>query len=196
MHALLSISRGIDTLNEKIGKAAAWLILIAVLVSTVNALIRYTFSMSSNAWLELQWYLFAGTFLLCAPWTLKSNEHIRIDVVTGRYSPRVHAWIDIIGGLAFLIPLCIVVLWSAIPFAVDSLVTSEMSSNSGGLIVWPAKMLIPVAFFLLLLQGVSEVIKRFAFLNGLIDGKEFEKGGAHGNTPDAVEIAEAPSAGK
>lgn len=195
MQALLSFSRVIDTINEKVGKTAAWLILIAVLVSTINALIRYGFSMSSNSWLELQWYLFAGTFLLCAPWALKCNEHIRIDVVTGRYSPRVHAWIDIVGSLAFLIPMCLVVLWAAVPFAVDSLVTGEMSSNSGGLIVWPAKMLIPVAFFLLLLQGVSELIKRIAFLNGLIDGSEFEKGG-HGTTPDAVEVAEAPSASK
>jgi len=191
VQALLTFSRAIDKINESVGKTAAWLILIAVLVSTINALIRYAFSMSSNAWLELQWYLFAGTFLLCAPWTLKCNEHIRIDVVTGRYSPRVHAWIDIVGGLVFLIPMCLVVLWAAVPFAYDSLITGEMSSNSGGLIVWPAKMLIPVAFFLLMLQGVSEIIKRFAFLDGLIDGKEFEKGGGHGATPDAVEVAEA-----
>ncbi|MFM8798760.1 MAG: TRAP transporter small permease subunit [Fluviibacter sp.] len=196
MHALLSLARIIDSINEKVGKSAAWLILIAVIVSTVNALIRYTFSMSSNAWLELQWYLFAGTFLLCAPWTLKCNEHIRIDVVTGRYSPRVHAWIDIVGGLLFLLPLCIVILWSAIPFALDSITSGEMSSNSGGLIVWPAKILIPIAFALLFLQGCSEIIKRFAFLNGLIDGKEFEKGGGHGDIPEAAEIAESPAATK
>ena len=196
MQGLLSFSRAIDALNEKIGKAAAWLILVAVLVSTINALFRYGFSISSNAWLELQWYLFAGTFLLCAPWTLKSNEHIRIDVVTGRFSPRVHAWIDIIGGLVFLIPMCIVILWSAIPFAWDSIVTWENSSNAGGLIVWPSKLLIPVAFFLLLLQGISEVIKRVAFLKGLIDGKAFEKGGGHGATPDAVEVAEATTGTK
>lgn len=196
VQALLSFSRLIDAINTKVGKAAAWLILGAVLVSTVNALIRYGFSMSSNAWLELQWYLFAGTFLLCAPWTLKCNEHIRIDVVTGRYSPRVHAWIDIVGGLVFLIPMCLVILWSAIPFAWDSIATMESSSNAGGLIVWPAKLLIPVAFTLLLLQGVSEVIKRFAFLQGLIDGKEFEKGGGHGATPDAVEVAEATTGNK
>lgn len=196
MQALLSYSRVIDMMNEKIGKAAAWLILIAVIVSTVNALIRYGFSMSSNAWLELQWYLFAGTFLLCAPWTLKSNEHIRIDVVTGRYSPRVHAWIDIVGGFVFLIPMCLVILWAAIPFALDSITSGEMSSNSGGLIIWPAKLLIPVAFFLLLLQGTSEIIKRFAFLNGLIDGKEFEKGGGHGATPEAAEIAESTAVSK
>ncbi|MEN9879969.1 MAG: hypothetical protein RIQ55_615 [Pseudomonadota bacterium] len=196
MHGLLSFSRAVDALNEKIGKTAAWLILVAVLVSTINALFRYGFSMSSNAWLELQWYLFAGTFLLCAPWTLKCNEHIRIDVVTGRFSPRVHAWIDIVGGLVFLIPMCIVILWSAVPFALDSISSGEMSSNAGGLIVWPAKLLIPVGFFLLLLQAMSEVIKRVAFLQGLIDGKAFEKGGGHGATPDAVEVAEAPSGHK
>jgi TRAP-type mannitol/chloroaromatic compound transport system permease small subunit len=196
LHALLSFSRLIDAINTKIGKGAAWLILAAVLVSTINALTRYGFSMSSNAWLELQWYLFAGTFLLCAPWTLKCNEHIRIDVVTGRYSPRVHAWIDIIGGLLFLIPMCLVILWSAVPFAWDSIASMENSSNAGGLIVWPAKLLIPVAFTLLLLQGASEVIKRFAFLQGLIDGKEFEKGGGHGATPDAVEVAEATTGNK
>ena len=196
MQALLSFSRLIDAINTRIGKAAAWLILAAVLVSTINALFRYSFSMSSNAWLELQWYLFAGTFLLCAPWTLKCNEHIRIDVVTGRYSPRVHAWIDIIGGLLFLIPMCLVILWSAVPFAWDSIASMENSSNAGGLIVWPAKLLIPVAFTLLLLQGASEVIKRFAFLQGLIDGKEFEKSGGHGATPDAVEVAEATNGNK
>jgi TRAP-type mannitol/chloroaromatic compound transport system permease small subunit len=193
VHGLLSFSRAVDALNEKIGKTAAWLILFAVLVSTINALFRYGFSISSNAWLELQWYLFAGTFLLCAPWTLKCNEHIRIDVVTGRFSPRVHAWIDIIGGLVFLMPMCVVILWSAVHFALDSIGSGEMSSNAGGLIVWPAKLLIPVGFFLLLLQAISEVIKRVAFLKGLIDGKAFEKGGGHGATPDAVEVAEAPS---
>ena len=196
MQALLSFSRVIDAVNEKIGKGAAWLILVAVLVSTINALIRYTFSISSNAWLELQWYLFAGTFLLCAPWTLKCNEHIRIDVVTGRFSARTHAWIDIVGGIFFLIPVCLVILWSAFPFAWDSIITAENSSNAGGLIVWPAKVLIPIAFTLLLLQGVSEVIKRFAFLQGRIDGKEFEKGGGHGATPDAVEVAAAASSQK
>ncbi len=196
MHGLLAFSRAIDALNEKVGKTAAWLILVAVLVSTINALIRYTFNTSSNAWLELQWYLFAGTFLLCAPWTLKCNEHIRIDVVTGRFSPRVHAWIDIICGIFFLIPMCLVILWSAVPFAWESIVTWENSSNAGGLIVWPAKILIPIAFSLLLLQGISEIIKRFAFLDGLIDGKEFEKGGGHGATPDAVDVAEATTGNK
>ena len=196
MQGLLSFSRAVDALNEKIGKAAAWLILVAVLVSTINALFRYGFSMSSNAWLELQWYLFAGTFLLCAPWTLKCNEHIRIDVVTGRFSPQVHAKIDIVGGLLFLIPMCVVILWSAVPFTLESITSGENSSNAGGLIVWPAKLLIPVGFTLLLLQGISEVIKRVAFLKGLIDAKAFEKGGGHGATPDAVEVAEATTGNK
>ena len=193
MNALLKFSRIIDAINERIGKSAAWLILVAVLVSTINALFRYAFSISSNAWLELQWYLFAGTFLLCAPWTLKSNEHIRIDVVTGRFSPRTHAKIDIIGTIFFLFPLCLIVLYGSIPYTLDSITSGEMSNNSGGLIVWPAKILIPIAFFLLLLQGVSELIKRVAFLKGLIDGKAFEKTGHHGATPDAVEVAEAAS---
>lgn len=191
MQRLLRFARRVDAINEKIGKTAAWLVLAAVLVSTINALTRYALNIGSNAWLELQWYLFAATFLLCSPWTLKSNEHIRIDVVTGRFSARTHAWIDILGGVFFLIPMCIVILMAAYPFALDSIVSEEMSSNAGGLIVWPAKVLIPIAFTLLLLQGISEVIKRVAFLRGLIDGKEFEKGGGHGATPEAVEVAEA-----
>ena len=180
MNALLSLSRFVDGVSERVGKAVSWLVLAAVLVSTVNALIRYAFNYSSNAFLETQWYLFAGVFLLGASWTLKRNEHIRIDVVVGRFSPRVHAWIDIVGGLLFLVPLCVIVLIDAVPFFINSLRSGEMSSNAGGLIVWPAKMLIPVGFTLLLIQGVSEIIKRMAFLSGLIDGSEFEKAGHHG----------------
>lgn len=193
MNGLLSLSRRIDAINEKIGKSAAWLIVAAVLVSTINALIRYTLSIGSNAWLELQWYLFAGVFLLCSPWTLKANEHIRIDVVTGRFSARVHAWIDIIGGVLFLIPMCIVILWAGIPFATESISTGEMSTNAGGLIVWPAKLLIPIGFSLLLAQGFSELIKRIAFLQGLIDCSEFEKAGHHGAVPDEADNALAAS---
>lgn len=185
MEQLLALARRVDTLNQRVGKVAAWLILAAVLVSTINALLRYTFSIGSNAWLELQWYLFAGVFLLCAPWTLKVNEHIRIDVVTGRFSPRVHAWIDIIGGLFFLIPMCVVILWAGIPFAIESISSAEMSTNAGGLIVWPAKILIPIAFVLLMAQGLSELVKRIAFLRGLIDASEFEKAGHHGPAPEA-----------
>lgn len=186
MKQLLALARRIDALNERIGKWAAWLVLAAVLVSTVNALLRYTFSIGSNAWLELQWYLFAGVFLLCSPWTLKANEHIRIDVVTGRFSPRVHAWIDIVGGVFFMLPMCVVILWAGIPFAIESISSGEMSTNAGGLIVWPAKILIPTAFILLMAQGLSELIKRIAFLQGLIDASEFEKAGHHGPAPESA----------
>lgn len=186
MKQLLAVARRIDALNERIGKWAAWLVLAAVLVSTINALLRYTFSIGSNAWLELQWYLFAGVFLLCSPWTLKANEHIRIDVVTGRFSPRVHAWIDIVGGVLFLLPMCLVILWAGIPFAIESIGSGEMSTNAGGLIVWPAKILIPTAFTLLMAQGLSELIKRIAFLQGLIDASEFEKAGHHGPAPEST----------
>ena len=180
MNLLLNYSRLMDGLSERIGKLASWLILGAVLVSTINALIRYTFNVGSNAFLELQWYLFAAVFLLGAAWTLKRNEHIRIDVVVGRFSARTHAWIDIFGTIFFLFPLCIIVLWNGFPFAYESMKTSEMSTNAGGLIVWPAKMLLPIGFLLLFLQGIAELIKRVAYLQGAIDGSEFEKAGHHG----------------
>jgi len=180
VNTLLAMARLIDALSERTGKAVSWLVLIAVLVSTLNALVRYLFNYSSNAFLETQWYLFAAVFLLGASWTLKRNEHIRIDVVVGRFSPRVHAWIDILGGLFFLLPLCLVVLYSGVPFFIDALKSGEMSSNAGGLILWPAKLLIPIGFALLLLQGLAEIIKRIAYLTGVIDGKEFEKSGHHG----------------
>jgi TRAP-type mannitol/chloroaromatic compound transport system permease small subunit len=180
MKALLTMARVIDAASEHIGKAVSWLVLAAALISTVNALVRYAFNYSSNAFLEMQWYLFAAVFLLGASWTLKRNEHIRIDVVTGRFSPRVHAWIDIFGSLFFLLPLTVVVLYTGIPFALEAINDGEMSSNAGGLIVWPAKLLIPLGFGLLALQGLSEIVKRIAFLTGIIDGREFEKAGHHG----------------
>lgn len=174
------MARLIDGFSERLGKLVSWLVLGAVLVSTLNALVRYTFDYSSNAFLELQWYLFAAVFLFGAAWTLKRNEHIRIDVVVGRFSPRVHAWIDLLGTLFFLLPLCFVVLYNGIPFALDSIKSGEVSSNAGGLIVWPAKLLLPLGFAFLMLQGVAELIKRIAFLQGRIDGSEFEKAGHHG----------------
>ena len=180
MNLLITYSRHMDALSERLGKLVSWLILGAVLVSTINALIRYTFNIGSNAFLELQWYLFAAVFLLGSAWTLKRNEHIRIDVVVGRFSPRVHAWIDIFGTLFFLLPLCAIVLYDGIPFALESFKSGEVSTNAGGLIVWPAKMLLPLGFFFLMLQGVSELIKRMAYLQGKIDGAEFEKAGHHG----------------
>ncbi len=191
MKQLLSLARLIDAFNEGIGKAAAWLVLVAVLVSTLNALARYALNIGSNAFLELQWYLYSAVFLLGAAWTLRRNEHIRIDVVVGRFSPKVHAWIDILGGVFFLLPLCTLILWAGIPFAMDAIRSGEVSSNAGGLILWPARLLVPVAFFLLLAQGCSEIIKRFAFLAGLIEASEFEKTGHHGPVPDQEPAATA-----
>jgi TRAP-type mannitol/chloroaromatic compound transport system permease small subunit len=153
-------------MNEGIGKLAYWLVLVAVVVSAVNAVVRYGLNTSSNAWLELQWYLFSGVFLLCAGYTFLRNEHIRIDIVLGRFSKRVQAWVDIFGILVFMFPMTILIMVLSWPMFVDSFVTHEMSSDAGGLIRWPVKLLVPVGFFLLTAQGVSELIKRIAFLTG------------------------------
>ncbi len=169
MRFLLRISGLIDAVNDGVGKLVYWLVLVAVLVSSVNAVVRYTFNTSSNAWLELQWYLFSAIFLLCAGYTLLRNEHIRIDIVVGRFSRRVQAAVDIFGILFFLFPMAILIMWLSWPMFMDSFRTNEMSSDAGGLIRWPAKLLVPVGFFLLTAQGVSELIKRFAFLAGAID---------------------------
>ncbi len=166
MQGLLRIARGIDRLNTGVGRAVYWLILVATLVSAGNALMRYTFDISSNAWLELQWYLFSAVFLLCAPYTLLRNEMVRIDVIAGRLSRRTQAWIDVVGALLFLLPMTVVMVALSWPVFVHTLESHEMSSNAGGLIVWPARLLVPTGFFLLLLQGMSELIKRVAFLAG------------------------------
>ncbi len=166
MRYLLRAARAIDALNGYVGRATYWLVLAAVAVSTVNALMRYAFSMSSNAWLELQWYLFSAIFLLGAGYTLKANGHVRIDLVSARLTPRARAWIDILGGLLFLLPVTLLILYFSWPMFVDSYASGEMSSDAGGLIRWPVKALIPVGFFLLALQGLSEIVKRIAFLRG------------------------------
>jgi TRAP-type mannitol/chloroaromatic compound transport system permease small subunit len=175
MSSLLSFSRFIDAINEKIGLAISWALLLAVLICSGNALVRYIFNTSSNAWLEIQWYLFGAIFLLASAYTLKRNEHVRIDVVVGRFSKRTQAWIDVFGFIFFLLPATLLILYFSIPFAYESIRNQEVSSNAGGLIVWPAKTLIPVGFFLLTLQGISELIKRIGFLMGLVDASEFEK---------------------
>ena len=175
MSSLLSFSRFIDAVNEKIGLAISWALLLAVLICSGNALVRYIFNNSSNAWLELQWYLFGAIFLLASAYTLKRNEHVRIDVVVGRFSKRTQVWIDVFGFIFFLLPATLLILYFAIPFAYESIRNQEVSSNAGGLIIWPAKTLIPVGFFLLTLQGISELIKRVGFLMGLVDASEFEK---------------------
>jgi TRAP-type mannitol/chloroaromatic compound transport system permease small subunit len=171
----MSLSRFIDSLNEKIANTVSWALLAAVIICAANALIRYIFNYSSNAWLEIQWYLYGAMFLLAASYTLKRDEHVRIDVIVGRFSKRTQVWIDLFGFLLFLLPVCLLILYDAIPFAQVSIASQEMSSNAGGLIVWPAKLLVPIGFFLLILQGISEIIKRIAFLAGKIDGHEFAK---------------------
>jgi TRAP-type mannitol/chloroaromatic compound transport system permease small subunit len=186
----MSLSRLIDSANEKIAGAVSWALLAAVVICAGNALVRYLFNYSSNAWLEIQWYLYAGMFMLAAAYTLKRDEHVRIDVIVGRFSKRTQVWIDLIGFLVFLLPVCLLILWYGVPFAMVSIQSQEMSSNAGGLIVWPAKLLVPAGFALLVLQGISEIIKRIAFLAGRIDGHEFAK---HVTTPqdeiDAIKAA-------
>jgi len=168
MKPLLTLSRAIDWLNEQIGRTLMWLILAAVLVSASNATSRYLLDIASNAWLELQWYLFSAVFLLCAGYTLRHNEHIRIDVVNSHLSTRTQMWIDVFGLVFFLFPMAAIIMWLSWPIFVNAYVSGEVSTNAGGLIRWPARLMVPVGFFLLLLQGVSELIKRIAFLRGLI----------------------------
>jgi len=166
MRGLLALSRLIDATNETVGKVICWLILVDVLISSGNATVRYLLDTSSNGWLEAQWYLFSAVFLLCAGYTLKRNEHIRIDIVTGRLSDKAKAWIDILGTLFFLLPTAVLIMVLSWPMVVDSFERHEMSSDAGGLLRWPAKILIPIGFLLLVLQAVSELIKRVAFLAG------------------------------
>lgn len=169
MSSLIALSRLIDGLNRRIGQWVIWLVLASTVISAVNAIVRKAFNYSSNAFLEVQWYLFAASFMLAAGYTLLNNEHVRIDVVVGRFSKRVQTWIDVFGFLVFLMPLCATVLYLGVPFFLQGLRSGEMSSNAGGLIMWPVYALIPLGFGLLMLQGISELIKRLAFLQGLID---------------------------
>lgn len=168
LRTLLAISRAIDAVNIKLGKAVSWLLVLAVAVSTINAIVRKLLNMSSNAWLELQWYLFAAVFLFCAAWTLIANEHIRIDIVNNSFSRRVRLWIDMIGHIFALIPFCIVMIWTSIPFFLASYRLGERSFSAGGLPQWPAKLLIPIAFTILLIQAFSEIIKRAAIMRGMM----------------------------
>jgi TRAP-type mannitol/chloroaromatic compound transport system permease small subunit len=165
---LLLLSRWIDCLNEKVGHTVYWLVLAAVLVSSGNAVVRYLFDYSSNGWLEIQWYLFAGFFLIGAGYTLLRNEHVRIDIIISRLSPRRRAWIDLLGGIFFLLPMALIIMALAWPVFLHSFELTEYSPNAGGLLRWPVKLMIPAGFFLLAIQGVSEIIKRAAFLLGLI----------------------------
>jgi TRAP-type mannitol/chloroaromatic compound transport system permease small subunit len=168
MRSLLGLSRSIDALNERVGRLVFWLILIMVLISAGNALSRYALSMASNAWLELQWYLFAAVFLFCAGYTLLHNEHIRIDIIASLWPRRVQVWIDVFGTVFFLLPMSLYIMWSSWEPFMNAWTSGEVSGSAGGLIRWPARLMIPVGFFLLSLQGISELIKRIAFLRGLI----------------------------
>jgi TRAP-type mannitol/chloroaromatic compound transport system permease small subunit len=168
LQSLLSLSRGIDAFTRWIGKRLAWLILVAVIVSAVNAIVRKVFDTSSNSWLELQWVLFSIVFLLCSPWTLLDNEHIRIDIVNNLLPKRARDIIDLIGHAFFLLPLTIVMMVTGGPFFMRSYAINEQSSNAGGLPQWPAKSLIIIGFAFLFVQGISELIKRIAVMRGLI----------------------------
>jgi len=168
MQALLTLSRAIDRLNDFVGRWIIWAILASTVISGVNAVVRKAFNTSSNAYLEVQWYLFAAAFLLAAGYTLLQGEHVKIDVVYSRFSRRNQNWIDIFGFACFLLPVCLVILWLGTPFFLQGLRSGEMSSNAGGLIRWPVYLMIPLGFGLLTLQGVSELIKRIAFQMGLI----------------------------
>lgn len=169
MNALLAVSRAIDRTTAFIGRAVSWLVLAAILVSAGNAVIRKAFSISSNAWLELQWYLFGAVFMLAAAYTLQQNEHIRIDILFGARSKRTQDWIDLFGHIFFLMPFCILMVWMLGPYVFRSMSSGEISANAGGLLLWPAKSTLLIGFVLLLAQGISEIIKRIAIMRGLMD---------------------------
>lgn len=180
MNFLLQFSRLIDGVSEAVGRAAIWLILIVVVISSANAGFRFAFNMSSNAFLEIQWYLFSAIFLACAAYVLKRNEHIRIDVIAGRYSDRTQNWIDVFGILVFLLPMALLIAWTSWPVFMNAWNSGEMSPSPGGLIRWPVRLMLPLGFALLILQSVSELIKRVAFLTGA--------------APNPLKKAEGPSA--
>jgi len=166
MQALLKMSRLIDRLNEFLGRWVAWLVLAAVLLSAGNAIVRKVFNTSSNSLLELQWYFFSAVFLLCAGYTLLRNEHVRIDIIMGRFSARVQTWIDVLGTIFFLIPMALLFIYMSWPVFIRTYTHGEISTNAGGLLIWPARVLVPIGFTLLLLQGFSELVKRIAYLAG------------------------------
>ena len=166
MRLLLSFSTLIDAMNEKIGVICNWLVLLACVVSAGNAMVRYAYDQSSNAWLEVQWYMFAVIVMFGAAYTLRKNEHVRVDILYMTLSRRGQLWIDILGTLVFLIPTCAILAWLSWPFFMQSFNVNEHSSNAGGLLRWPIKLVLPLGFALVALQGLSELIKRVAFLNG------------------------------
>jgi TRAP-type mannitol/chloroaromatic compound transport system permease small subunit len=169
MQPLLALARAIDRLNDIVGKSVMWMILVAVIVSATNAVVRKVFNYSSNAWLELQWYLFGAVFMLAAAYTLKNNEHVRIDVFYGTRSRQTQHWIDLFGHIFFLLPVAVLMTWLLVPYFLQAWFSGEVSSNSGGLIIWPARALMLAGFVLLLLQAAAEIIKKIAVIAGLIE---------------------------
>jgi TRAP-type mannitol/chloroaromatic compound transport system permease small subunit len=166
MNSLLALSRAIDAVNQRLSYVANWLVLLACLISAANAFSRYAFSVSSNAWLEIQWYMFGGLVMLGAAYTLKRNEHVRVDIVYTNLSTRGQIMVDIVGGLLFLLPATLILTYLSWPIFHNSWAEGEISSNAGGLVRWPIKIFLPLGFALLSLQGISELIKRFAMLSG------------------------------
>jgi TRAP-type mannitol/chloroaromatic compound transport system permease small subunit len=199
VNALIGISRLIDRMSSLVGQSTKWLILAVTIISALNAIIRKAFDVSSNAWLELQWYLFAAVFLLGAGYVFLKNAHVRIDFISSRLTPRARNWIDVIGIIVFLIPLCLIVIVLSWPLFYNAFTSGEMSQNAGGLIRWPAYLLVPVGFALLIMQGVSELIKRIAFLRGLIEdpiGGEAAKSDDQKHVEELERIAAARLAGE
>jgi TRAP-type mannitol/chloroaromatic compound transport system permease small subunit len=176
MQPLLRVADAIDWLSEQIGQALKWLVLFSSLISAGNALVRYTLHQSSNAWLEIQWYMFAAMFLLAAGYALKYEEHVRVDVLYSKMSPKTQAWVDVVGGVLFLMPTALLIAWLGIPMVRNSIHINEMSSDPGGLLRWPVKIMIPIGFALLALQGIAEIIKKTAVALGIREpGKAYER---------------------
>lgn len=180
MSVLLSLSRAIDAGNTFVGKAVSWLLLAAVLISAINATTRKLFNVSSNAWLEAQWYLFSAVFLLAAGYTLLNNEHVKVDLIYGQLRRKAQLWIEVLGTLFFLFPFCLITIYLSWPVVLSKIASGEVSNNTGGLLLWPVWALIPAGFGLLALQGLSELIKRIAILRGRI--------------PDTIALADAEAA--
>lgn len=177
MAGLLALSRAIDAINTFLGKAVSWLLLLAIVICAVNATTRKLFNLSSNAWLEAQWYLFSAAFLVAAAYTLLSNEHVKVDLVYGQLPRRAQLWVEVFGTIFFLLPFCLITIYLSWPTVAEKFATGEISNNTGGLILWPVWAMIPLGFFFLALQGVSELIKRIAILRGQL--------------PDAIALADA-----
>jgi TRAP-type mannitol/chloroaromatic compound transport system permease small subunit len=176
MRRLLAFTDAVDWLTEQIGQWLKWLVLLSSLISAFNALMRYTIHYSSNAWLEIQWYMFGAMFLLAAGYALKYEEHVRVDIFFSKLTPQAQAWVDVFGGILFLMPMAVIIGWLAIPMVVNSYRIHEYSSDAGGLLRWPIKLMIPVGFALLALQGVAEIIKKTAVALGIRSpGRAYER---------------------